>query len=304
MKLFVLKLLSLFVMLAGIAGLAHHFAGCETTCPVAAAGVTMAAQYQALKASLPEIAGLNLLVWAIYLAAILLGLYGFLPRFGGGGKKIVFAGEYGAITIALKPVEASLHRVLRRMPEIAKFTARVRPAEQGKKVRIDATVTLHAQPAARARKTVALVHQYIAETAMRMLALEDLSTITLKVNDIQVDAKRSSQLLHEELLNREIEEKQQAEMAAVVAATTPVSAPVTDLPAVEAPLPYVAAPVTAPEPAPISTAFVPEEETAIPEVEPIILSAADDDDAETLPPLSDLPAVEEEKKPNEENPWA
>lgn len=200
MKLFVLKSISFLVMLAGIIGLAHRLG---YMAPAEGGQLQGRACYASMKEALPDIKGVNLLTWSVYGTAVLLGLYGFIPRFPSRGKSIVFPGQHGPISIALKPIENTLHRVLRRMPEVAKFQSKVRPADNGNRVRIDATVVLQAQPAERARKTVELIHEYIAQTASRMLGLEDISTITLNVEHIKVDAKKASKMLHEEVLERE-----------------------------------------------------------------------------------------------------
>lgn len=220
MKLFVLKLISLLVMLAGIIGLGHRLGYMP---PMQADQAQGAACCASIKAALPDIHGINLLTWSMYGGAILLGFYGFIPRIPSRGKSIVFPGQYGPISIALKPVENSLHRVLCRMPEIAKFQAKVAPVENGKKVRIDATVVLQTQPAARARKTVELVHEYIAQTAARMLGLEDISTITLKVEHINVDAKRASKVLHDEITERAAQAEEEEELHAMAQRAIPVA---------------------------------------------------------------------------------
>ena len=189
MKLFVLKSISFLIMLAGIIGLAHRLG---YLAQAEGGQLQGRACYASLKEALPDIKGINLLTWSVYGTAVLLGFYGFIPRFPSRGKSIVFPGQHGPISIALKPIENTLHRVLCRMPEVAKFQSKVRPADNGNRVRIDATVVLQAQPAERARKTVELIHEYIAQTASRMLGLEDISTITLNVEHIKVDAKKAS----------------------------------------------------------------------------------------------------------------
>lgn len=299
MKLFVLKLISLLVMLAGIVGLGHRLgympSAQEDQTPGAACCAT-------IKAALPDIHGINLLTWSAYGGAILLGFYGFIPRIPSRGKSIVFPGQYGPISIALKPVENSLHRVLRRMPEIAKFQAKVAPAENGKKVRIDAAVVLQTQPAARARKTVELVHEYIAQTAARMLGLEDISTITLKVEHINVDAKRASKMLHDEIIERVAQAEEEEELHAMAQQAVPMAAAVPVAAGVAAAA-SVSEAVREEENGPGCAGAAAEEiaRTALasPAAEEAAWNLAEDSEAETLAPES-LPEALPEAEPLEE----
>jgi len=206
MKIFILKLLSLLVLILGLVSLCI------------AIGVPQVQEYLGqvpalltdLQGKLPEqldvLKGM-LTVQSLWfggsVVAIVLGAYGFWPK----GKKfrrrkkIAYEGPHGEVQIQLDTVEQSLNQVLARMPEIKKIELRVDPQAGGRKALIRADVVIYQQPGQSARAIAALVSDYIAETATKLLGLEELATIDLNVTGISVNTRKSSKAIRKESLS-------------------------------------------------------------------------------------------------------
>lgn len=134
-----------------------------------------------LKASLAFLGGGALLMSV--------GLLGLLPfrRFRVGSKVISFQGAYGSVVIQLDSVEATLNRVVGKMPEVKKITVNLLPAEDNRRVRIMADVLLYKDLKAGARETANRVSQYIADTAINILGVEEVTAVDLNVRGIIVE---------------------------------------------------------------------------------------------------------------------
>ena len=206
MKLFILKLLSLVVLCIGLISGAY------------AIGLTVVTDYLAqlpeqlgtLKGQLPDqwkmLGGLLELkiLWLIgSVAAIVFGIYGLIPRFSKWRKpkKIAYEGPHGQVQIELDTVESSLNNVLSRMPEVKKIDVVVEPRDGGRSALIRANAVLQHQPGQNARAIAGLVSDYIAETATKMLGLEELATIELNIKGINVNSRKSSKQIRKESLS-------------------------------------------------------------------------------------------------------
>ncbi len=289
MKLFALKLVALLFFLAV---LAHTFL--EMGCPVVGGWAEQIEPHlNAFRESTPIVFGEQYLFDLIVIGALLLvSLYAFLPRLPGGGKTINYKGEHGPVTIHLKPLQVTLKKVLRKMPEIAKVKPVVRADKAKEKVSIDVVVVLQAQPKERARKTVDVVHEYVYQTAAKMLGLEDITSISLEVDDIRVDAAKTRDALHQDVLDREYADAEEVNLDAEPSPAA-MMVPDTEAPLVPmeeaAPLPEAAPEEPeAPAQAPIEPDYLaaepavaePEPTLAEPEPEEAPSDAAETDTAE------------------------
>ncbi len=202
MKLFILKLLSLIVLSLGVLSLFFVLGISEVTGYVA----ELPAQIAEFQKTLPDSVSWALdlkILWLIgSIAAIVFGVYGFLPRTSKWKKpkKISYDGPHGQVMIQLDTVEQSLNRVLARMPEVKKIDVVVEPRDGGRSALIKAKAVLQHQPGQNARAIAGLVSDYIAETATKMLGLEELATIELNVTGINVNSRKSSKEIRKESL--------------------------------------------------------------------------------------------------------
>lgn len=206
MKLFILKLMSLVVLCLGVISLAFAMGISEVTGYVAQIPDQIAQFRDNLPANFDWAKGLLELkiLWLVgSIAAIVLGIYGFFPRFSKWKKpkKITYDGPHGQVQIQLDTVEQSLNNVLARMPEVKKIDVTVEPREGGRSALIKANAVLQHQPGQNARAIAGLVSDYIAETATKMLGLEELATIELNVIGINVNSRKSSKAIRKESLS-------------------------------------------------------------------------------------------------------
>ena len=206
MKLFILKLLSLAVICLGLLSLFYATGVSEVTDYVD----LIPEKLEALKADLPpsisfleDILTVNVLWLVGSTLAIVLGIYGFFPQFSKWrkGKKISYQGPHGQVQIQLDTVERRLNDILSRMPEVKKINVTVEPKDGGRSALIKASTVLQQQPGENARSVAGLVSDYIAETATKMLGLEELATIELNVTGINVNTRKSSKAIRKESLS-------------------------------------------------------------------------------------------------------
>ena len=207
MKLFILKLLSLLVFCLGLVslGIALGLPEVQSYLLDPALGMLASAQDKLPPALdfLKDALTPRALWFGGSIVAVVFGIYGFLPRRAKyrKNKKIIYEGPHGEVQIQLNSVEQSLNQVLARMPEIKKINVRVDPQDNGRKAFIRADVVLHQQPGQNARAIASLVSDYIAETATKLLGLEEVATIDLNVTGIIVNSRKSSKAIRKESLS-------------------------------------------------------------------------------------------------------
>ncbi len=224
MKIFILKLLSLLVLILGLVSLGIALGVPEVQTYLSQVPDLLADLQTKLPEQLAFLSG-ALTVQGLWfggsVVAIVLGAYGFWPK----GKKfrrrkkISYEGPHGEVQIQLDTVEQSLNHVLARMPEIKKIDLRVDPQAGGRKALIRADVVIYQQPGQSARSIAALVSDYIAETATKLLGLEELATIELNVTGICVNTRKSSKAIRKESLSHSAN----APVELLEAAPTPLS---------------------------------------------------------------------------------
>ena len=200
MKLFILKLLSLLVLCLGLLSLAYNIGFAPVTDFVAQLPDKLVELQNNLPESVVQAKGVLeiKILWLIgSIAAIVFGIYGFVPRSTKWRKpkRISYDGPHGLVQIQLDTVEESLNRVLARMPEVKKIDVKVEPREGGRSALIKADTVLQHQAGQNARAIAGLVSDYIAETATKMLGLEELATIELNIIGINVNSRKSSKVI-------------------------------------------------------------------------------------------------------------
>lgn len=206
MKLFILKLLSLVVFILGIISLLVALGLPEVKTYLAQVPGLIAQLQSKLPPQLDfmkEVLTVQGLWFTGSIVAIVFGIYGFTPRSTKWRKpkKISYTGPHGEVQIQLDTVEQSLNHVLMRMPEIKRIQVKVDPQDGGRRALIRAEVVLYQRPGQNARALASLVTDYISETASKLLGIEDLATIELKVTGIVVNSKKSSKAIRKESLS-------------------------------------------------------------------------------------------------------
>lgn len=206
MKLFILKLLSLIVFVVGVVSLLVELGLPEVKGYLEQFPALIAELQSKLPKELDflrEVLTVQGLWFTGSIVAIVFGIYGFAPRSTKWRKpkKISYEGPHGEVQIQLDTVEHSLNHVLARMPEIKRINVKVEPHDGGRRALIRAEVVLLQRPGQNARALASLVTDYIAETASKLLGLEDLATIELKVTGIVVNSKKSSKAIRKESLS-------------------------------------------------------------------------------------------------------
>ncbi len=206
MKLFILKLLSLVVLCLGALSLAFYLGFAPVTDYIAQLPAQLTQWQQELPENMAWAKGLLevRILWLIgSIIAFVFGAYGLFPRISKWkkSKRISYDGPHGLVQIELDTVEQSLNRVLVRMPEVKKIDVHVEPRDGGRSALIKADAVLQHQPGQNARAIAGLVSDYIAETATKMLGLEELATIELNVKAINVNTRKSSKEIRKESLS-------------------------------------------------------------------------------------------------------
>lgn len=203
MKLLVLKLCSLLTIAVGIIGLAFVL------------NVPQLAEFLANNAewlpATPEESIARFAGWLASAAVVtLLGIYGFVPKMGrekAKTREIHFEGEHGDVAIQLDSVQRALTNVIGRMPEVKRVQVSVSADKEGRRALINADVVLYSNPDVRARQTAHQVTEYISQSAINILGLEDLATIKLNVVGFEVNPKLVSKKIRADYKERMEAEK-------------------------------------------------------------------------------------------------
>jgi len=192
MKLFVLKLLSLLVLLTGLVMLGIGMNLAEVIAQVEQVRVFLAVEPGAF----------NLKVLVLGGVLTILGGYALLPQLKHRGT-ISYTGEHGEVNIQVDKAEATLKRVVTAMPEVKSVKVQVTPTKDRQRAVITADAVVHNQPDLPARDTFDLINHLIEETATDVLGLEIERPIHLKITGTDVDAKAASDALHERVARGE-----------------------------------------------------------------------------------------------------
>lgn len=185
MKLFLMKLCSLLVVLQGALLLAWYLG-------LAPVNEIFVKYYSQLlqNGTLPPLA-VEVLVCAVL---IVVGFVAFLPGRPSRSlrRSVVIKTEHGQVAVQLEALRPALMKVLRRMPEVRKVKLEIKPVKGRGKAHIIAHVSLRQQASLNVSQHVDLITQHIAETAVKLLGLENLVEIDVIVDGIKVNAKMAA----------------------------------------------------------------------------------------------------------------
>jgi len=202
----VFKLVSLLALAAGVLLIAMYFNDASFT-----QSVTFVDTYWE---QLAPVGGALLLI---------LGLLGLLPL---SRKKrlstISFPGEYGEVTIHLDSIEATLNRIVSKMPEVKKISVRLIPSEDNRRAEVTGSLWIYkGSEAVGVSEIVGKVQKHLRDTAINILGVEEIVMGKLDVPGIIVSASTAKAAPPEEK-KVEVEPVQEAETKTEAQAEVPV----------------------------------------------------------------------------------
>ncbi|MFP4191678.1 MAG: hypothetical protein ACLFU6_06355, partial [Candidatus Hydrogenedentota bacterium] len=161
------------------------------------------------------IIGLPLTVFAVM---------GLLPAngIGRGRKRIIVPGAHGRVAIQLRSVEESLNRMASMLPEVNYIRVQVYPSKDSRRAAIRGEVYLRTSSQGSAAETANRVSDTLANTALNILGIEEVTDISLDVRSIIIDGDES-RLMNEALPSDEEEEETSGEEQAPGSAESPPS---------------------------------------------------------------------------------
>ena len=124
---------------------------------------------------------------------IAVGVLGIIPlRKDGPKNTISFPGPHGDVTMNLDSVEATLNRVVGKMPEVKKIAVRVRPTEDSRKATVRADVWIHRGNEPESVSDIRRrIFTYLQDAAVSILGVEEVTEIAMNVEGVHVDATAS-----------------------------------------------------------------------------------------------------------------
>lgn len=127
-------------------------------------------------------------------AAAVAGLLALLPlKRPRRNNTITFPGSHGNVTLQLDSVEATLSRVVGKLPEVKKINVRVTPSEDNRRAQVTADVWMYKTSGpAGARELANRISDYLADTAVNILGVEDITNINLNVRGVIVDPSKTT----------------------------------------------------------------------------------------------------------------
>ena len=124
------------------------------------------------------------------IAIAVLALLAWIPRFKKRKKdrEISFMGTHGEVSIALDPVEATLVRVVSKLPEVQNISITIKTLEDPGSVLVLATAVLRKDGDSDVRLLTARVQSYIQAHTKKILGMQDVS-VKLKVKHMRMNMK-------------------------------------------------------------------------------------------------------------------
>ena len=124
------------------------------------------------------------------IAIAVLALLAWMPRFKKRPKEreISFVGTHGEVTIALDPVEATLVRVVSKLPEVRNISITIKTMEGPGSVRVLATAILRKDGDSDVRLLTARVNSYIQAHTKKILGMDEV-LVKLKVKRFDMNMK-------------------------------------------------------------------------------------------------------------------
>lgn len=166
-------------------------------------------------------------------ASSIIGLAGLVFPFffrRRGSRTIEFQSKHGYIVIELDSVQKSLRKAMAKLPEVKDISLQVFPSDNDRKVRIVADAVVIKPPGAGIRETASDLEDKLAESAKRMLGVEDIASLDLNISRVLMNVKK------------EFDNVDKSRLLEHQAAPAPASAPAS------APAPAASAPAPAAEP--------------------------------------------------------
>jgi hypothetical protein len=194
MKLFLMKLCSLLVLIAGALLLAWGLGISPVIEPV------MRGYAQVVQADTLPPRWLEIIIAA---SLMVLGAVAFLPRLSGPSMRrtLRIPTEHGNVAVQLEALRPALLKVLRKMPEIRKVRLNLKPSKARDKVHIIAHIALRQDASLDVQHHVDIVAAHIAESTVRLLGLENMAEVEVIVDGINVNARAAAKAVQEEAQN-------------------------------------------------------------------------------------------------------
>ncbi len=124
---------------------------------------------------------------------------------GRGRKRIIVPGAHGRVAIQLRSVEESLNRMASMLPEVNYIRVQVHPSKDSRRAAIRGEVYLRTSSKGSAAETANRVSDTLANTALNILGIEEVTDISLDVRSIIIDGEEG-RLMDEALPPEEDEE--------------------------------------------------------------------------------------------------
>lgn len=135
----------------------------------------------------------NTAVLALLGVALLgIGVFGLIPAalLNGRRKTLTVSGTHGRVVIQLKPVEASLSKVIGAMPEVKRIQVGIHPSSDGTKVRITGEALVYKGGGIQA--TAARINDAIEQNAAAVFGMEAIASVDLTIKGIIVGSETRS----------------------------------------------------------------------------------------------------------------
>jgi len=131
-------------------------------------------------------------------AAAALGLVTLLPfgAFARKGRSISFAGPTGTVTIQIDPFAVSLRKTIAKLPMVKRVSVCVTPKDNGRKVGIEAAVTLKKPAESSTRETAERLREFIDKVSRQILGADEIMTVDVRVEDVLVDPTQTAESLN------------------------------------------------------------------------------------------------------------
>jgi hypothetical protein len=164
----------------------------------------------------------------VSVAAVAIGVCGllfpFLFRQRRKSRTIEFQSKHGYIVIELDSVQKSLQKAMAKLPEVKDISLQVHPSDNDRKVRIVADAVVIKPPGAGIRETASDLEDKLAESAKRMLGVDDIASLDLNISRVLMNVKKEFDNVDKSRLLEHKQEQQPAQ-AAAPAAAAPAQAP-------------------------------------------------------------------------------
>lgn len=141
--------------------------------------------YEVVTESLPQTPVItDPLRMAVGVLVALVALFGLLPIRKRRGKSITFPDEQGETTIRLGPIEKALGKEIGRRREVKKLSLHFEPADDKRRVLVEATAVLKKAPDVATREVYRTMKAIILQEARNMLGTDTVIGVNLDIEGI------------------------------------------------------------------------------------------------------------------------